>query len=71
MEDVWFEILNKVKLIDQEVDNSHVFLDDRRVLTKIRLQPPPPDTLKINVDGVHNVSSGISACGGIIRDSSG
>jgi ribonuclease HI len=33
--------------------------------------PPPHDHYKVNVDGSHKKSSGISTCGGLIRDSNG
>lgn len=48
-----------------------IYVDVARTEFHIAWHPPPPHTVKVNVDGSFRSSSGMAACGGLIRDSHG
>lgn len=57
-DDLWREPSN--------IDSSRVELS-----TNLSWVPPTAGFVKVNVDGAHNRYTGISVCGGVIRDSNG
>lgn len=69
--ELWHLISAKGSDIERETAQPPNFIDDIIVLFPVGWQPPPENFFKVNVDGAHNNQYGLSACGGINRDSNG
>lgn len=67
-----FNIGNTIEMVHLQLVNPSPLLDSaRKHEANIRWFPPPSNMFKLNTDGSYLQDSGISACGGIIRDSDG
>lgn len=54
-----------------EILHSPAICDEaRKQVMQIKWLPPPHDVFKLNTDGSHKQGSHLSACGGLIRNSS-
>lgn len=67
-----FNITRQVDLVNSNIAHPSPLPDIHpKHVTHISWMPSQVNVLKLNTDGSHNHSSGLSACGGVVRDRDG